>query len=90
MLKSNTSTKQSDKGASRTVMCRYCLHSDLIQYDHNPILAACHKQPQPYNARFPYKIEVACVERCCSMYALCTKEKEIERRTRHAKKEAVA
>lgn len=83
-MASNT-TSTSSKGP---VLCKNCKWAHLIQYDQNPILAECTKNPQPGNTRFPYKVEVACVERYCNIYKLDPEPKEIEHRTHHKKSSA--
>ena len=68
-----------------TVRCKDCKWAHLIQYDQNPILAECLRNPQPGNARFPYKVEVAMILRICILHIFDPTEKEIEHRTHHKK-----
>ena len=44
--------------------CRYCLYASLIRYGNNPIIAECHKKPQPGNDKFPYERMVASSQVC--------------------------
>lgn len=69
----------------KTVHSKDCKWAHLIQYDQNPILAECQKNPQSGNTRFPFKVEVAMVPRYCSLHMKDTAEKEIEHRTHHKK-----
>lgn len=73
MATNSTSTKQ-------TVTCFTCKHAHLHRYDNNPILAACHQQPQTANDRFPYTVEVASAPRHCKLYLFDPKEKTVEQR----------
>lgn len=90
MADRSTSTNQTvtDSGCAHAPRCRYCYHSHLIQYDQNPVLAECMMQPQAGNTRFPYKVEVANVERNCKPFKYDPSPKEIEHRTRHKKEKA--
>ena len=83
MNKTDNNTSKSNK---KLVRCATCLHASLHRYNSNPLLADCHKQPQPDNDKFPYAVEVANFERPCSSYAFdeaVTKGgKPVEQRTR--------
>lgn len=61
------------------VRCMTCERCNLIQYGNNPVLAECHKKPQPGNERFPYVREVARVDRICPMHKHTDKVKDIEK-----------
>ena len=77
--KSNNKQGNSQAKASGPVTCMDCLHSALMQYGCNPILADCHEKPQPGNERFPYQREVARAIRICPLHKHTDKEKVIER-----------
>lgn len=66
------------------VSCKNCIHAKLHRYGNNPILAACECQPQPYDDKFPFAIEVACVMRNCRKWAYDPVEKEVEQRSKVA------
>ena len=70
--------------AKGPVCCLNCEHALLHRYGTNPILAACKCQPQQYDERFPYVVEVASYMRHCSNWELATGEKEIEIRSKAA------
>ena len=70
--------------AAKLVCCLNCQHAILHRYDHNPILAACKRKPQPDNERFPYEVEVACHLRRCKDWLLESERKKVEQRTRVA------
>jgi len=48
--------------------CKTCLHSQLLQYGNNPLLADCHKKPQQGNEMFPYERMVASCIFICPTY----------------------
>lgn len=73
-----------EKNVKGPVRCMACKHGLLHRYGNNPILAACMKQPQSYDERFPYQIEVASCLRHCAMYAEATEVKEVEQRSKAA------
>lgn len=75
-----TGTTTKDKPNTQPVCCLNCKHADLHRYGCNPILSACHAQPQSGNARFPYKVEVASFTRICALWKLSTEEKTVEQR----------
>ena len=78
MNKTNNNTKeQKPRGP---VTCMDCKNSLLHRYGNNPVLAACKAQPQPYNVRFPFAVEVAGVKRKCPCYINSTEVKTIEQR----------
>lgn len=66
--------------AKQIVTCLSCKHAHLHRYDNNPVLAACLKQPQMANPRFPYTVEVAGAPRHCKLYVQELKEKTVEQR----------
>lgn len=73
-----TTQTSSETKRQQLPCCGKCLHSNLIQYDNNPILAQCHKKPDPWNERFPYDTDVAFSPKNCSMYKYTDKEKPVE------------
>lgn len=75
-----TTTDTKDKPNTKPVCCLDCKHSALHRYGTNPILSACHAQPQPGNERFPYKVEVASFIRICALWKQSTEEKTVEQR----------
>lgn len=83
--KQAVATQQTEqKKVKGPVRCMTCKHGPLHRYGNNPILAACLKQPQSYDERFPYQIEVASTLRHCAMYAEATEVKEVEQRSKAA------
>lgn len=85
MARKNNSTETQQKERPKgLVSCMNCMHSLLHRYGNNPILAACQQQPQPYDVRFPYQVEVASCLRKCELWSLCVGEKVIEQRQRRA------
>lgn len=64
------------------VSCMDCKHAILHRYDNNPILAACRCQPQSYDDRFPFVVEVASYLRHCSNWKKSETKKTVEQRTR--------
>lgn len=75
------SSKHSFNMATLTIVtCMDCKHSCLIRYGSNPIVADCHKKPQPGNDRFPYQREVAGARRTCCMHHHTDEAKQIEQR----------
>lgn len=70
--------------AKGPVCCLNCEHALLHRYGTNPILAACKCQPQQYDERFPYVVEVASYMRHCSMWKESKVEKVIEQRKKAA------
>lgn len=81
--KSTTSINESN-AKYKLVCCLNCLRADLHRYGNNPILAACHAQPQPENERFPYQVEVACHLRRCNDWKLDPNRKPVEQRSKTA------
>ena len=83
--KSRTPSANTEKTIKNTrpVCCMDCLHSKLMRYDNNPVLAECHRKPQPGNERFPYQREVARPLRQCAMHKHTDEPKEIEQRSGH-------
>ena len=79
--KTTTSKGTTTATTYKLVCCLNCLHAQLHRYGNNPILAACHAQPQPDNDRFPYVVEVARHLRKCSSWKLDAKRKEVEQRS---------
>ena len=84
MSKTTTSQKDNTAAKYRLVCCLNCQHAQLHRYNNNPILAACHAQPQPDNNRFPYAVEVAYHLRHCSDWKLDPQKKEVEQRQKVA------
>lgn len=82
MATKTTSTTSTSAARYKLVCCLNCKHAALHRYDNNPVLAACHAQPQPDNERFPYAVEVACHLRKCSDWALDPNKKTIEQRSK--------
>lgn len=83
MSKTSNTTRQDTKTTGyKIVCCLNCLHAQLHRYGNDPILSACHKQPQPDNERFPYAIEVASHLRKCSDWALDPNKKTVEQRSK--------
>ena len=78
--KSNINQGEKQARCGKLVCCMDCLHSHLIQYGNDPVIADCHQKPQPYNERFPYQREVARHLRQCSQHSHTDKVKDIERR----------
>ena len=70
--------------AKGPVCCMNCEHALLHRYGTNPVLAACKCQPQQYDKRFPYAVEVASCMRHCSMWKESKVEKVIEQRKKAA------
>ena len=64
------------------VTCESCQHAMLHRYADNPLLASCRKQPQPYDTRFPFVVEVARSPRLCAAYTHDARQKHIEIRER--------
>ena len=67
--------------------CGNCMHSALLQYDSNPVLADCLIQPTG-DDKFPYERDVASRAKECTMHKLELNNKQIEHRTH--RKEDVA
>lgn len=65
---------------SLPVDCMDCIHSRLIRYGLNPILAECRQKPQPGNERFPYVREVARAIKVCSLHKHTDEVKTVETR----------
>ena len=68
----------------KVVRCLNCLHAGLHRYGNNPVLSACHAQPQPENKKFPYQVEIASTPRKCSDWAFDPNEKTVEQRVKVA------
>ncbi len=75
---SKTTTNKTNK----MVTCMTCLNAMLHRYGSNPILASCICKPQPYDARFPYQVEVASTQRHCPTYKLSDVEKSVQIRVK--------
>ena len=69
---------------NKLVCCLNCLHAGLHRYGSNPILSACHAQPQPENEKFPYQVEIASPLRKCIDWKLDANEKTVEQRVKVA------
>lgn len=80
--KTYTTTDKMDKPNTKPVCCINCKHAALHRYGANPILSACHAQPQPGNERFPYKVEVASFIHICALWKESTEEKTVEQRSK--------
>ncbi len=65
---------------SKTVTCMTCMNAMLHRYNNNPVLASCLCQPQPYDTRFPYQVEVASVLRKCAKYVESDVVKTVQQR----------
>lgn len=63
-----------------TVCCKDCFWANLHRYGNNPVLAQCTKNPNPGNARFPYRVEVASAMRVCPNHKHQDGEKFIQQR----------
>lgn len=74
----------SDKKNTEVVCCKDCLFAHLIQYDNNPVLAECHKKPNPGDEKFPYQREVASTRWICPTWKHDIQEKIIEKRRKVA------
>ena len=83
MATKNNNTSEEKRDKKIPVTCLDCEYSGLHRYDSNPILAACHKKPQPDNVRFPFEVEVASILRLCNEYDKAEGEKTIEQRYKH-------
>ena len=81
--KSNNTSNEERRDKKIPVTCLTCKHSGLHRYDSNPILAACHKKPQPDNDRFPFAVDVVSTLRLCNDYDKAVGEKTIEQRFKH-------
>ena len=57
-----------EKKNTQVVCCLDCFWANLHRYGTNPILAACRKQPNDGNERFPYQIMVASARWICPTY----------------------
>ena len=73
-------SSQEDKANTKPCSCMTCAHSMLHRYGSNPVLAACQKKPQPYDAKFPYEVFVASMVWVCPRYAEATSDKWIQPR----------
>lgn len=71
-------TKTNNK--KQLVNCMDCHHAMLHRYNNNPILAACEAQPQPYNDRFPFKVEIASYMRYCACHKHTDAQKVVQQR----------
>ena len=78
--KNNIISATKDKPNTKPVCCLNCLHAALHRYGSNPILSACHAQPQPGNDRFPFKVEVARFIRICPTWKEDKNQKDVEQR----------
>ena len=84
MASKNNKSQESKPKVKQLVCCMNCKNAQLHRYDNNPILAACMCQPQPYDMRFPYAIEVARHMRYCGDWKESDIVKTVEQRTRRA------
>lgn len=66
------------------VCCRDCFWANLYRYDKNPVLAECRKQPDYYNPKFPYAVDVASRMKECKMHKHQEEEKYIQQRVKAA------
>lgn len=66
----------------KAVCCMNCAKAMLHRYDNNPILAACLAQPQPWDDKFPYAVEVASVLRSCNDHEESDVQKMVQQRTK--------
>ncbi len=66
--------------ANRIVCCMDCFWANLMQYEHNPVLAECRMRPNTGDSRFPYSVEVAKAQRICKMHQPQDGEKFIQPR----------
>lgn len=73
-----------DRKNTDVVCCKDCLHAHLIQYGNNPVLAECHKKPNPGDDKFPYQREVASTRWICPICKHDDQVKEIEKREKVA------
>lgn len=77
--KGNAGKQQKEENKSKQlVCCRSCIHSRLIQYGTNPVLALCPKKPDGYS-KYGMEVDVASSMKYCSMYGECHDEKYIEK-----------
>lgn len=81
--RSQTAISEKKETKPGLVSCMDCLHSTLMRYGSNPVLAECMKKPQPGNERFPYQREVARPLRQCSQHRHTDETKEVKQRTGH-------
>ena len=65
---------------TKVVCCMDCAWAHLIQYGNNPVLAECHKNPNPDNDKFPYERQVASTRWICPTWKHDASEKTIEKR----------
>jgi len=82
MTKSNYRRAEAagEKVNKEVVCCMDCFWANLHRYGNNPVLAQCTKKPNPGNARFPYKVEVASARWICPHYKHQDGEKFIQQR----------
>ena len=73
-----------DRKNTEAVCCKDCLYAHLIQYGNNPVLAECHKKPNPGDDKFPYQREVASTRWICPTWKHDDQVKEIEKREKVA------
>lgn len=73
-----------EKKNTKVVCCMDCLWANLIQYGNNPVLAECHKKPNPDNDKFPYQREVASARWICPTHKHDDRQKSIEKRVKVA------
>lgn len=77
-MKKTTTTTTKKRCTSKPVTCMTCFHAMLHRYGNDPVLAACHCKPQPWDVKFPYEIEVASAQRRCSSYIVSDEEKTVQ------------
>ena len=75
---------ENEKKNAEVVCCKDCLWANLIQYENNPVLAECHKKPNPDNEKFPYQREVASSRWICPTWKRDNNQKSIEKREKAA------
>lgn len=82
MARINRSNETKEKVNTEVVSCMDCLHSNLHRYGSNPVLAQCTMRPNPGNAHFPYRVEVAAAKQVCPMYKHADAQKFIQVRVK--------
>lgn len=82
MARINRSNETKEKVNTEVVSCMDCLHSNLHRYGSNPILAQCTMRPNPGNAHFPYRVEVASTKWVCPMHKHTDAQKFIQIRVK--------
>lgn len=82
--KNSKVTVAEDRKNTKVVCCMDCLWANLIRYGNDPIIAECHKRPDPDNEKFPYERQVASARWICPIYKHNDKEKSVEKREKVA------